>query len=55
MIDAKDEKGAAWYKLYGAVSLNDMPLSLLMPYSLFRKAIATADGETVAGVRGKEP
>ena len=42
MIDAKDEKGAAWYKLYGAVSLNDMPLSLLLPYSLFKKALAKA-------------
>ncbi len=40
MIDAKDERGAAWYKLYGAVSLNDAPLSLLMPYALFRKALA---------------
>jgi GNAT superfamily N-acetyltransferase len=37
MIDAKDEKGAAWYKLYGAVWLNDMPLSLLLPYSLFKQ------------------
>ena len=40
MIDAKDEQGAAWYKLYGAVSLLDAPLSLVMPYTLFIKALA---------------
>jgi GNAT superfamily N-acetyltransferase len=40
MIDAKSEHGAAWYQLYGAVSLNDMPLSLLLPYALFKKALA---------------
>jgi GNAT superfamily N-acetyltransferase len=39
MIDAKDEQGAAWYKLYGAVSLVDAPLSLVMPYVLFEKAL----------------
>ena len=49
MIDAKDEKGAAWYKLYGAVSLNDMPLSLLLPYSLFKKALAKAGAARVEG------
>ncbi len=42
MIDVKSESGAAWYKLYGAVSLNDAPLSLLLPYSLFREALAAA-------------
>ena len=42
MIDAKNEQGAAWYKLYGAVTLNDMPLSLLLPYDLFKKALAKA-------------
>lgn len=52
MIDAKDEKAAAWYKLYGAVSLNDRPLSMLLPYSLFRKALAMARG---AGDRGEAP
>ena len=43
MIDAMDEKVAAWYKLYGAVSLNDVPLSLLLPYSMLRKALAKGD------------
>ncbi len=39
MIDAKDEKAAAWYRLYGAVSLNDAPLSLVLPYNLLRTAL----------------
>lgn len=42
MIDAKDEAVAAWYKTYGAIPLNDTPLSLLLPYSLFRAALAEA-------------
>lgn len=42
IIDAKDEKAAAWYRLYGAVSLNDAPLSLLLPYSLLRAALDAA-------------
>lgn len=46
MIDAKDEKASTWYKLYGAVPLNDVPLSLIMPYLLFRKALANAARET---------
>ena len=43
MIDAKDEKGAAWYELFGAVSRNHVPLSLLLPYSLFKNAPAKSD------------
>jgi GNAT superfamily N-acetyltransferase len=42
MIDAKNEQGVAWYKLYGAISLNDVPLSLLLPYALFKKALENA-------------
>ncbi len=40
MIDAKDEQAAKWYRLFGAVSLNDAPLSLMMTYALFKKATA---------------
>jgi GNAT superfamily N-acetyltransferase len=43
IIDAKDEKAAAWYRLYGAVSLNDAPLSLLLPYNLFRAVLKNAE------------
>lgn len=42
MIDAKNEAVAGWYKLYGAVPLNDEPLCLLLPYSLLEAALATA-------------
>jgi GNAT superfamily N-acetyltransferase len=39
MIDAKDEKVARWYISFGAVPLNDAPLSLLLPYSLLIAAL----------------
>ncbi|MDB5555871.1 MAG: N-acetyltransferase [Rhizobium sp.] len=39
IIDAKDEKAAAWYRLYGAVCLHDAPLSLLLPYNLLKAAL----------------
>ncbi len=42
MIDAKDEQSAAWYQLFGAVALNDMPLSLLLPYNMLKAALAKA-------------
>ena len=42
MVDAKDEKGAAWYRLFGAAPLNDTPLSLLLPYDLLKAALARA-------------
>jgi predicted GNAT family N-acyltransferase len=42
MIDAKDRKVAAWYELYGAVPLIDMPLSLLLPYRLLEDALQKA-------------
>jgi GNAT superfamily N-acetyltransferase len=42
LIDAKDEKGAAWYGLYGAVALDDRPLSLVITYAEFDKARVAA-------------
>jgi GNAT superfamily N-acetyltransferase len=42
IIDAKDESAAAWYRLYGAVSLHDAPLSLLLPYNLLRSSLEAA-------------
>jgi len=45
MIDAKDEKVARWYISFGAVPLNDAPLSLLLPYSLFIAALRKAGKE----------
>jgi GNAT superfamily N-acetyltransferase len=45
MIDAKDERVARWYASYGAVRLNDAPLSLLLPYGLLVAALRKAGKE----------
>jgi len=45
MIDAKDERVARWYVSYGAVRLNDAPLSLLLPYGLLVAALRKAGKE----------
>src|SRR5487761_965364 len=36
LIDAKNERAAKWYALYGAVPLADAPLSLLLPLATIR-------------------
>jgi len=38
LIDAKDERAAGWYRMYGAVPLDDRPLSLVLPYVTFNQA-----------------
>lgn len=38
LIDAKNDNVATWYEGYGAVRLNDAPLSLLLPFSVIEKA-----------------
>jgi predicted N-acetyltransferase YhbS len=45
IIDAKDEEVARWYVSYGAVPLNDAPLSLLLPYGLLMAALRKAGKE----------
>ncbi|MBF0391489.1 MAG: GNAT family N-acetyltransferase [Alphaproteobacteria bacterium] len=35
LIDAKDQRAAAWYKSYGALEIPKAPLSLVLPYSVF--------------------
>ena len=35
MIDAKNEKAAAWYASYGAMTLADKPLTLVMALATF--------------------
>lgn len=45
MIDAKDEGVAQWYVSYGAVRLNDAPLSLLLSYGLLMAALRNAGKE----------
>lgn len=42
LIDAKNEKVAAWYAGYGAVPMLDMPLSLLLPLTTIEAALKAA-------------
>jgi GNAT superfamily N-acetyltransferase len=39
VIDAKNERAAAWYATYGAVPLLDAPLSLLLPLTTIAAAL----------------
>jgi GNAT superfamily N-acetyltransferase len=41
-IDAKDENAARWYERFGAQSLLDDPLELILPLSVIADAIRTA-------------
>jgi GNAT superfamily N-acetyltransferase len=38
-IDAKDEKAARWYERFGALTLLDDPLKLILPLGLIANAI----------------
>jgi GNAT superfamily N-acetyltransferase len=42
LIDAKNDRVAAWYASYGAIPLLDAPRSLLLPLELVRKALEAA-------------
>ena len=42
LIDAKDERVAAWYAGYGAVPVLDAPLSLLLPLRTIEAALLAA-------------
>ncbi len=42
-IDAKDENAACWYERFGAQSLLDDPLKLILPLSVIAAAITTAE------------
>jgi GNAT superfamily N-acetyltransferase len=42
LIDAKDERVAAWYASYGALPLLDAPLSLLLPLAQIAAALRAA-------------
>ena len=42
VIDAKNEKAAAWYATYGAVPLLDAPLSLLLPLATIAAGLRKA-------------
>jgi GNAT superfamily N-acetyltransferase len=43
LIDAKSERAAAWYRGYGAVALEDAPLSLVLPLPTIAAAVSGAD------------
>ena len=42
LIDAKSERVANWYSSYGAISLADAPLVLLLPLATIQQAIKAA-------------
>ncbi|MDR3436021.1 GNAT family N-acetyltransferase [Telmatospirillum sp.] len=42
VIDAKNERAAAWYEGYGAIRLEDMPLKLVLPLTTIRLALEAA-------------
>ena len=42
LIDAKNERAAAWYASYGALPLLDAPLSLLLPLATVEAALKAA-------------
>jgi predicted N-acetyltransferase YhbS len=39
LIDAKDENAASWYKRFGAISLDDAPLTLMLPLRTIAAAL----------------
>lgn len=43
LIDAKNEGVARWYSSYGAMSLLDAPLSLLLPLATIQQALENAN------------
>jgi GNAT superfamily N-acetyltransferase len=42
LIDAKNERAAAWYKSYGALEIPRVPLCLVLPYSIFLNVMEQA-------------
>jgi GNAT superfamily N-acetyltransferase len=43
LIDAKSERAAAWYASYGAMPLDDAPLTLLLPLGTIAAALETPE------------
>jgi GNAT superfamily N-acetyltransferase len=37
LVDAKSPRAAAWYQSYGAIALDDAPLSLVLPFATVAK------------------
>jgi GNAT superfamily N-acetyltransferase len=45
VIDAKNENIAKWYATYGAISLDDAPLTIMLPLATIQAALDTAENE----------
>jgi GNAT superfamily N-acetyltransferase len=45
LIDAKSERAAAWYRGYGAVALEDAPLSLILALATIAAALSGSSGQ----------
>jgi GNAT superfamily N-acetyltransferase len=43
LIDAKHDQAARWYESYGAIRLDDAPLSLVLPFATLAAAISGQD------------
>ncbi len=43
LIDAKDDRAALWYEGYGALRLDDAPLSLVLPLAVVAGAVERAN------------
>ena len=39
LIDAKNDRAARWYRTYGALALDDAPLSLVLPLAVAADAL----------------
>jgi hypothetical protein len=46
VIDAKNEGVAKWYAGYGAMPLNEPPLTLLLPLATIEQALKAAGHDT---------
>ncbi|AMK24702.1 GNAT family N-acetyltransferase [Rhizorhabdus wittichii DC-6] len=42
IIDAKNERAAAWYASYGAITLHDKPLTLILPFATLERELRSA-------------
>jgi GNAT superfamily N-acetyltransferase len=42
IIDAKNERAAAWYASYGAIPLHDRPLTLMLPFATLERELRAA-------------
>ena len=45
LIDAKNDRAARWYESYGALRLDDAPLSLVLPLAVAADALRRGAGE----------